>query len=352
MKICFVISNLECGGAQRVVSEFANLLYTLNNEVSIIQIFECEKPFYSIDKNVRIHSPNFNWKKKKFGLIKSFMLVRKNIMMIKPNIVLSFHQRYNGLVIASMLFTNIPIIVSDRSNPFNKLTPSLNEFLRNFLYPYASGFIVQTNLAAQVKDKLNKNIIVMPNPIKKLVDYDKNEKQNFIINVSTMVKGKGQEVLIKIFSLIKDIYPWKLLLVGDGPERSNLEKLSFELELQDSIIFAGKQENIELYLSQSKIFAFTSISEGYPNALLEAMGMGLACISFDCNGPSDLINSNENGILVKINDYDEYSIKLKMLMDNDELRMRLGKKALDVIESNDARKITDNLVNFIKTSII
>ena len=283
------------------------------------------------------------------NMVHSLRKLRKEIVNWKPDVVLSFHQRYNPFVIMSLIGTGIPVFVSDRSNPYNKLSPPINEFFRKILYPKAQGLIVQTNLSARVKAKLNKNILVMPNPLK-CMDYyeDLSQKDNIVINVGRMDKDKGHHELVKIFSMISDKGEWNLCFVGDGPERSSIERYVEELSMTDSVIFLGARKDVDELLAKSKIFAFTSLSEGYPNALLEAMAMGLPCISFDCiAGPSDLINDKERGILIPLNNYDEYAQSLRNLMNDEALRKKLGENAKYVRQQNDIHKITKSLLSFI-----
>ena len=97
-----------------------------------------------------------------------------------------------------------------------------------------------------------------------------------------MDSGKGQEELLRAFSRLRDPRDWRLMLVGDGPQRERLEALTDELRLGERVRFTGARKDVDALLARSSIFAFASLSEGYPNALLEAMASGLCCISFDC----------------------------------------------------------------------
>ena len=341
--------DLSFGGAQRVVSELLNNIVSIpGNHVKLILLFK-DECFFSLNSDVEVKCLHNSPSMSMTNMIHSLCKLRKEVVNWETDVVLSFHQRYNPFVIMSLVGTGIPVFVSDRSNPYNKLSPKINEFFRKILYPKAQGLIVQTNLSAMVKMKLNKNILVMPNPLKCMNYYeDMSQKENIIINVGRMDKEKGHHELVKIFSMIIDKGGWKLCFVGDGPERNNIEKYVKELSLTDSVIFLGARKDVDVLLAKSKIFAFTSLSEGYPNALLEAMAMGLPCISFDCiAGPSDLINNGDRGILVPLNNYDEYARCLKNLMNDEALRRKLGENAKYVRQQNDIHKITKSLLSFI-----
>lgn len=351
MKICFVVPDLNCGGVQRVSSELSNTLASLGHEVSIALLFKSEELFYSLDRRVKYTMPNRKWNKNTFGLIRVMIDLRKTINKINPDVVIAFHHRYNPFILLSLIFSGKKVFVSDRCNPYNKLHPFINEWMRNFMYPKAAGLLVQTNIAAQVKKHLNKNIYLLPNPIKELQYTDNIEKEKIIISVGRFDFGKGQGNLIKIFySLNEDIRKdWKLVLVGDGPERIRLEKLVQDLNMSGKIEFLGARKDVDYLLSISEIFAFASQEEGYPNALLEGMGMGLACISYDCcAGPSDLISDGENGFLVPLNDEAVFVEKLSLMIQNEKLRKQFGEKAKEVRNTNNIFNITNLLLGYIQ----
>ncbi len=112
------------------------------------------------------------------------------------------------------------------------------------------------------------------------------------------ISSKQQSLLINIFDTIDD-NNWKLIFLGDGPKLQELKSKAKTKKSFGRIIFEGNVSNVDEYYAKSKIFAFTSNSEGFPNALAEAMSAGCACISFDCiAGPSDLIKDEINGYLI------------------------------------------------------
>ena len=125
---------------------------------------------------------------------------------------------------------------------------------------------------------------------------------------------------------------WKLVIVGgDALKQKNLlrlQNLVQSLDAQGRVILTGEQSNVDEYYLKSKIFAFTSSSEGFPNVIAEAMSAGLPVVSFDCvAGPSDMIADGENGFLVPLFDCEAFKLKLKLLMDNDLLREEMSVKA-------------------------
>ncbi|CAN0605851.1 unnamed protein product, partial [Ectocarpus sp. 12 AP-2014] len=138
---------------------------------------------------------------------------------------------------------------------------------------------------------------------------------------------KGQDIVIKAFSQINPSN-WQLHLVGEGPKRKEYTNLINQLGMKDKILLTGRNNEISRYYLRSKIFVFPSRFEGFPNALTEAMYMGLPSISTDCpTGPSELIKDGMNGFLTPLNDINLFSEKIKELIDNTEMRDQMGRNA-------------------------
>jgi GalNAc-alpha-(1->4)-GalNAc-alpha-(1->3)-diNAcBac-PP-undecaprenol alpha-1,4-N-acetyl-D-galactosaminyltransferase len=196
------------------------------------------------------------------------------------------------------------------------------------MYKKAAGIICQTNMAEEIMQRRigHPNIRVIGNPLR--INEEKfARKENIILNVGRFISSKHQELLVRYFADIQPV-DWKLVFLGDGPMLENVRKLACDLALNERTEFMGAKQSIGDYYTKSKIFAFTSLSEGFPNVLGEAMAAGLACISFDCEaGPADLIDNGDNGFLISANDHDEYKQKLKLLIENESLRNEFGNKA-------------------------
>jgi len=329
-KICLIIPSVKAGGgAERIITELANYFSSKNNiQVHFIMLI-AEKQFYSLNENIITYVPDFkhhNYKRLIFTL-KIMRFLRKTIRTINPYSVLSFEEMYNSFVLLSLLFLKCRIYVSDRSQP-NRNWGYIHKILKKVLYPTSTGIIAQTEIAKDIffKQVGHKNIIVIPNPIRR-INPGKEVREKIVLNVGRFVKSKRQDLLIEIFSKIRQTN-WKLLLAGDGPERENLFTKCHTLGLLDKILFLGNVSDIDYYYRISRIFAFTSDSEGFPNALGEAMAASNAVISFDCMaGPSDLIIDGVNGFLVKNNNIEEYTAKLQFLIDNPLLCESFGEEA-------------------------
>jgi glycosyltransferase involved in cell wall biosynthesis len=150
-----------------------------------------------------------------------------------------------------------------------------------------------------------------------------------LISIGRLDDQKQFDLLIRVFANIAPIYQnWSLTIAGEGPLRHDLEQLVLSLGLVDRIKFPGRITNIGNELANADIFVLTSKYEGFPNALLEAMLLGLPCVAFDCpSGPREITMDGEVGLLVRLNDENGLQNALMQLMSSADFRQKLGSKA-------------------------
>lgn len=355
MKICCCIHSLGTGGMERVMSELINgFIRKYNSEVHVI-LYGIERDvFYEVDDRVIIHRPKFVFSNeyRTWSTIQTMVYLHKEIRHINPDSVLSFGNYWNNFVLLATRGLKYPVFVSDRSSPVKNMGAFQNK-LRNILYPKASGVIAQTSKAKEHYDKLfrQKNYAVIGNPIRDIMIPDDNQRENIVVSVGRLIKTKHYDRLIKLFTELNRA-DWKLIIVGgDAQGQNNMAKLQAllsEIGNPANIILAGTQKDVESYLLKSKIFAFTSSSEGFPNVVGEAMSAGLPVISYDCvAGPSDMIDDGENGYLVPVFDDELFKKRLMQLMDNEEKREKMGRLAKKSIRRFEVEKIVDDFYSFI-----
>jgi GalNAc-alpha-(1->4)-GalNAc-alpha-(1->3)-diNAcBac-PP-undecaprenol alpha-1,4-N-acetyl-D-galactosaminyltransferase len=329
-----------------------------NTEVSVLLIGRYRRVEFELNDKIQILKPSFEFDnaKRNTSTLKTLSFIRKTIKSIKPDVILSFGEMWNNLVLLSLSGLNYPVYISDRSQP-NKNLGRLHNFLRNKLYPSAEGFIAQTTHAAKIakKNKWNTKIIVIGNPIINL-ELSNVQKENVILTVGRLIPTKNVDRLIELFSTINN-EDWQLQVIGGNAKQLDLlseYKVQVKtLKKTKQIYLLGQQKNVEQYLAKSKIFAFMSTSEGFPNALGEAMAAGCACIAYDClAGPSDMIEDGESGFLIPVGDEALFEEKLKVLMQDQELREKFGKKAKEKMKVFQADIIADNFFKTITNETI
>jgi len=339
-KICLVIPSLQSGGMERVMSILAwHFAGKTEIDLHLIIYGKNREIFYSLPQDISIHKPKYLFEENRrfWFTIKTLNFLRKEINKIKPDTILSFGEYWNSFVLLTLLGTKYPVFISDRCQP-DKVFGTFHTLLRKWLYPLAAGIIAQSNVAKEIylQHKLNPNIISIGNPIRLHQDPAPDKKENIILSVGRLISTKHHDELIKLFAKI-DAPDWKLIVVGtDALQQKNsiaLECLVKSLNLEERVILAGQIKDIDAYYHRSKIFAFTSSSEGFPNVIGEAQSAGLPVVAFDCiAGPSDLINDGENGFLVPLFDYDTFSQRLTTLINDQSLRTKLGNRAKETIQ--------------------
>lgn len=360
IKIALIIHSLGLGGMERVMSLLANNFVTNkeNIEIHLVLIGKKREIKYPLSSKIHVHKPEFTFSnnKRRRHILKTILFLRKTIKNIDPDSILSFGEMWNNLVLLSLLNLKYKLFISDRSEP-NKNLGATHNYLRKWLYPKAYGYIAQTKKAKQicVKHNWNKNVIVIGNPIREIKTNKNIKRENIVLSVGRLIDTKNFDKLIEMFISLNEP-DWKLIIVGgDAKKQNNFKKLKTlikSLNAVERVLLEGFQSNIDEYYLRSKIFAFTSTSEGFPNALGEAMAAGCACISFDCvAGPADLIDDGVNGYLIKLNDYEQYKQKLKKLMHDNELIEKIGTAAIKKINNKfSAEKISHQYFDFITNS--
>jgi glycosyltransferase involved in cell wall biosynthesis len=199
-----------------------------------------------------------------------------------------------------------------------------------------------------VRSRINKSqIVVIQNAVqvpygnKEFEEHRNNKRQQLLIDRDTFVIGyvgrlseeKGVRYLIEAASLLKrDIVSFKLIILGDGPKRNELESSTKMQEADDYIEFLGFQSDIEKWMPAMDVLVLPSLSEGTPMALLEAMSVGIPIIATAVGGVPGVVSDGVNGFLVEPEDVYGLKEKILTLFENGQLRNKLSAGALKTIE--------------------
>jgi len=328
-----------------------------NTEVHLVLIGINREVLYDLPESVKVHRPSFPFSNSRRTLdtLRTMRFLRYTVKEIDPDTVLSFGEMWNNLVLLSLYGLDYPVYLSDRSQP-DKDLGKLHNKLRDRLYPRAAGYIAQTQKAAEIcsEKKWNHNIKVIGNPVRDVKPDPAVEKENIVLFVGRLIPTKHVDQLIEIFMEI-DMPGWKLCIVGGDAKRMTLsvelEKLVTDLGAAGHIMLEGRQKDVDRYYNRSKIFAFTSSSEGFPNVVGEALSAGLPVVAYDCvAGPSDMIVEGENGFLIPLFDRKKFKTALQLLMDDEKLREEFSANSRVKVQDFEAGKIADKFYDFIVES--
>jgi glycosyltransferase involved in cell wall biosynthesis len=155
-----------------------------------------------------------------------------------------------------------------------------------------------------------------------------------LLCVGRLSREKGHADLVRAFPKIRELagdWPLRLVLVGEGPERIRIEELCRSLNLTDVVIFAGQQDDIDPYYGIADVFVLPSLSEGCPNALLEAMAAGVPVVATAVGGVPEVVKSGRDAILVKKRDWAGLASATAQLLSDQQLRDRLVSFACEIV---------------------
>lgn len=326
-KIAFFLGTLARGGAERVISNLSQD-YARNGWKTDICLLLSYRIQYPLDTSTDVIDLSGSTASRILRIPYWLKAIRQFVKVEKPDYIIAFAARINLLVIWACIGLNTRIIISERNDPRFDGRGRIVDFLTKFLYPKAQCLVFQTKKAQDYfSERIKRKSCIIPNPIyvSCLASPIKKKK---IVTIGRLTKQKNQKLLIAAFAKISRVYKdYQLEIFGDGELRNELIAYSKELGIQDSVIFNGVVQNIHERISDAEIFVLSSDYEGLSNALLEAMMMGLACISTRCAGADEYIIDGENGLLIPIGDEEALIMALKKLLDNVKVRNQIGKNA-------------------------
>lgn len=341
VNLAFVISSLNPGGAERVLSILANELIEDYN-ITIITLYKSE-PFYKLNNNIQIvycqelYIDNPTKWQSLTNHFKLFYNLFKIIRKHEIEVCIGFMTTSNIYVALASKLRRIPCIISERIHPEHYNIGKLWSFIRKKTYPLATKLVVQTPSIKSYFEVFMKSsqLVIIKNPLapELATKRDLNtQKKKVVLNVGRLDYQKNQDLLIKAFVNIKND-DWMLHIIGEGVNRNTYEDLIKSLDIEDKVKLLGNKTNVETYYNESSIFVFSSRFEGFPNALTEAMYFGLSSISTDCpSGPSELIADGYNGFLFPVEDQKALEKKLQTLMNDSDLRIKFSENSIKTTE--------------------
>jgi len=340
LRITLFIGSLYGGGAERVVCNLANYLSTKGHTVEIITMVESSQN-YGILPSVRTTAllNNNDRENVLIDFIHRWHNLKKYLSEEKVGCYIVFLPVTTIMLLLLRNKTNAAVVVAERADPstYSKKTQLALKILSN----RANVHVFQTKeIRNWYKGFISdEDAVIIPNAINPEFIrplYD-GEREKTIVSVGRLTEEKNFSLLIEAFAKVHKTHKeYKLVIYGEGPLRPLLEKQITELCISNFVSLPGNEKDIISKIEGACMFVLSSRHEGMPNALMEAMALGLPCVSTDCGGGGAryLINNGENGLLVANGDKLALIEAMKRLLSDVEYSNRLA---------NNARKITDYL---------
>lgn len=342
--IVFIINTLRVGGAAKMLRFVAEICTAQFRDVKIITLFDknesdCKVPRGINVINLGLTTQNKGWR------ISAIPLLRRTIKQLNPDAVCAFISDVAVLSRVSLLGKrDFKFISAERGDPYTERW--YWKILIRWAYSCSDACFFQLEGARDYFGKyIAKKSYVIPNPFfdDNNILYGSVRHNKTIVSAGRFEIEKGFDVLISAFQIVHNKYPdYRLRLFGKGSQTDKYIDLVRKLKLQDSVVFCGYSDNLKKEISEDGVFVLPSRYEGMPNVLMEAMSVGLPCVSTNCTpgGPAYLLQNGENGILVDIDDSISMANAIIQLIENPECAKGYVSKAKLFIDSLDDESIS------------
>ena len=340
-KVMFYINGIAGGGAERVITNLANG-------------FE-EKGYQSVMVTSFVRPQNEEEIKQSFlkRNISRIKALRQICKKEKPDVIVSFMAEPNYRSLIATAGLGIKRVISVRTDPVREYAGKLGYFLSRHLLIRTDGCVFQTEDArAWFPVKLQNKSTIIFNMVKPAFYNAPTPTLNKkIVSCSRIVEKKNLGMLVNAFEKIYEEDPEvELLIYGDGPYMEKLLEIVNNSSAKKHIYIKGQSDDVPKALSECSIFVLSSNFEGAPNSLMEAMAVGLACISTDCpcGGPRMLIDNTTNGLLIDVGDVDGLADAMRKLLSNNELCLKYGAAAKKRAEAFKSDVVLDKWEQYLK----
>lgn len=358
MKLLIFIHSLSSGGAERVTVNLANYWAGKGWEITIATLAGRDKDYFPLHTSVRRIALNLDADsmhpmaalKHNYQRIKS---LRDMLKQHQPDIALGIMTTANILLALAATGLDVPVIGSERIHPPMYPLGRAWEWLRRLSYRRLATVVALTHESAAWLDQWTsaRRVLVVPNavtypitvhpPVIAPLSIMRNTYN--LMAVGRLVRQKGFDRLLQVFAILAPRFPdWNLIILGEGECRHSLERLRRTLDLEQRVFFPGPVGNLADWYKATDLFVMSSLFEGFPNTLVEAMSYGVPPVSVDCDtGPRDIIRHEVDGLLVPQNNKEAMVEALATLMRDKELRRQYGQRAVEVRKRFSMEKIVE-----------
>lgn len=338
-KVLFYIYSLNKGGAERVLLTLAEKLNKKYDVVILTDVFDDRE--YDLPERIRridLQEYMNQIPHIKIGVVKRLLAIRQCCKREKPDKIIAFMIANSIRAVLANLFTGNKVIVAVRANPYAEYGDWKKHLWVQTVFLCAEKIVCQTSHQTEYFcGLLRKKCVVIENPL--FPDFYlplyEGERKKQIVSAGRLYDYKNHKLLIRAFAQIADEFPdYSVTIWGEGPYRKELENEIERYNLEARIFLPGDSPRVAKDIYAAALFVLPSDTEGMPNALMEAMSLGLAVIATDCpgGGPRSLIQHGENGLLCEVGNVNDLAEQMRLILGNQMMREKLGNNALSIRE--------------------
>lgn len=359
MKIFFFIHSLTAGGAERVTANLANYWCNEGWETSIVTFSPATEDFFALHPRIRRISLNLREPSQSVGMaiwqnIRRIKKLRGILIQERPDLVLSLMTTANALLgLASIGIRDLVCIGSERTYPPQIPMGNAWVLLRRFSYVFLAAVTALTKESALWlrSQTWAKNVTVIPNsipwplPCHEPLKYPHSffgAQRRVILAGGRHSHEKGFDLLISAFARFANSHNnWDLAILGDGPLLGRHKELVQSAGLAGRVVFPGPVGNMGDWFKRADFFVMSSLYEGFPNILAEALASGCPAVSFDCDtGPRDIIRHDVDGLLVPAGSISDLAMAMERMVVDEDLRQRFACRAIEARDRFSVAKVT------------
>lgn len=339
MKILCHINSLGKGGAERVMATLIDKFIENGHEIVLATVWTADNEYTVSDKVHRIHvgltdSDMDKSRVTKFTL--RYKGLKAAIDKTKPNVIISFTRNANYRALLAATGSGIPVIVSERNNPFTSYPGRKNKLMVEAIYRLSGAIVCQTEMAkSYFSEKLKERTVIIENPINErylsVIPADHRDKR--IVTSGRLNRVKNHRMLLEAMAQVHDKYPeYTCEIYGTAEGDSTEGELREYIEtngMSDYAYLMGNSDKLDEDIRTASMFVMTSNHEGMPNSLIEAMAMGIPVITTDCPAGAcrQIVERDDSGLIVNVGDADRLATQIVNVIENPEeadMRARRG----------------------------